>query len=89
MMNGGNGAANWVRLNGVSAPTAGTYPVTVWAAVSGTRSLFVSVNGGAGVVTAVDGRVVSVLAATVREGRIVAIDILADRDRLAPLAPPA
>ena len=47
------------------------------------------VNGGAGVVTAVDGRVVSVLAATVRQGRIVAIDILADRDRLALFTPPA
>jgi RNA polymerase sigma-70 factor (ECF subfamily) len=47
------------------------------------------VNGGAGVVTVVDGRVVSVLATTVREGRIVAIDILADRDRLALLTPPA
>jgi hypothetical protein len=45
----GNGAANWVRLNGVSAPAAGTYPVTVWAAVSGTRSLFLSVDGGAGI----------------------------------------
>ncbi|HEY3712858.1 MAG TPA: NPCBM/NEW2 domain-containing protein [Amycolatopsis sp.] len=45
----GNGAANWVRLNGVSAPAAGTYAVTVWAAVSGTRSLFLSVNGGAGI----------------------------------------
>ena len=47
------------------------------------------VNGGAGVVTVVDGRVVSVLATTVREGRIVAIDILADRDRLALFTPPA
>jgi hypothetical protein len=45
----GNGAANWVRLNGVSAPSAGTQAVTVWAAVSGTRSLFLSVNGGPGI----------------------------------------
>ena len=43
------------------------------------------VNGGPGVVTVVDGRLVSVLAMTVREGRIVEIDILADPDRLATL----
>jgi hypothetical protein len=45
----GNGAANWVRLDGISAPAAGTYDLTVHAAVSGTRSLFLSVNGGPGV----------------------------------------
>ena len=44
----GNGAANWVRLNGVTVPAAGTYDVTVYAAVSGTRSLWLSVNGGPG-----------------------------------------
>jgi len=43
------------------------------------------VNGGPGVVTVVDGRLVSVLAMTVREGQIVEIDILADPDRLATL----
>ena len=43
------------------------------------------VNGGAGIITVVDGRLVSVLAMTVREGRIVEIDILADPDRLATL----
>jgi hypothetical protein len=37
-----------VRLNGIAVPAAGTYDVTVYAAVSGTRSLFMSVNGGAG-----------------------------------------
>ena len=46
------------------------------------------VNGGAGVVTLVDGRPVSVLAMTVRDGRIVEIDILADRPRLAGLPLP-
>ena len=44
----GNGANNWVRLNGINAASAGTYAVTVFANVSGTRSLFMSVNGGAG-----------------------------------------
>ena len=43
------------------------------------------VNGGAGVVTVVDGRLVAVLAVTVREGRIIEIDILADPERLATL----
>jgi hypothetical protein len=44
----GNGPDNWVRLNGVTAPAAGTYDLTVQAAVSGTRSLWLSVNGGPG-----------------------------------------
>jgi alpha-galactosidase len=44
----GNGAANWVRLNGIAAPAAGTYDVTIYAAVSGNRSLWLSVNGGPG-----------------------------------------
>jgi RNA polymerase sigma-70 factor (ECF subfamily) len=43
------------------------------------------VNGGAGVVTFADGRPVSVMAVTVRGGRIVEIAILADPDRLATL----
>ncbi len=46
------------------------------------------VNGGAGAVTVVDGRLVSVLAATVRGGRIVVIDIIADPPRLAGLPVP-
>jgi hypothetical protein len=44
----GNGADNWARLDGVAAPAAGTYDVTVYAATSGTRSLWLSVNGGPG-----------------------------------------
>ena len=48
----------------------------------------VTVNGGAGAVTVADGRVVSVLAATVRGSRIVGIDIVADPDRLAALPTP-
>jgi hypothetical protein len=42
----GNGADNWLRL-AISAPAAGEYDLTVYAAVSGTRSLFLSVDGGA------------------------------------------
>ena len=41
------------------------------------------VNGAAGVIVTVDGRPVAVMAFTVRERRIVAIDSLADPDRLA------
>ena len=43
------------------------------------------VNGGAGLVSTRDGQPFSVGAVTVRGGRIVEIDILADRDRLAHL----
>ena len=43
----------------------------------------VRVNGVAGLLTVVDGRAVSVLAATVRAGRIVELDIIADPPRLA------
>ena len=43
------------------------------------------VNGGAGLVSTRDGRPFSVGAITVRGGRIIEIDILADRDRLAQL----
>jgi RNA polymerase sigma-70 factor (ECF subfamily) len=43
------------------------------------------VNGAAGVVNVVDGRPVSVMAMTIHGGRIVEIDILADRERLTRL----
>jgi RNA polymerase sigma-70 factor, ECF subfamily len=43
------------------------------------------VNGVAGIVTMRDGRPFSVGGVTVRGGRIVAIDILADPDRLGRL----
>ncbi|WP_447009996.1 sigma-70 family RNA polymerase sigma factor [Saccharothrix hoggarensis] len=43
------------------------------------------VNGAAGVVVAADGRPLSVMAFTVADGRIVAIDVLADQERLARL----
>jgi alpha-galactosidase len=51
----GNGADNWVRLNGITATVAGTYRLTIYAAVSGTRSFFVSVNEGAAVEVPVTG----------------------------------
>jgi hypothetical protein len=43
------------------------------------------VNGAAGVVVAPDGKAVSVMAFTVAGGRVVAIDVLADPERLAEL----
>jgi RNA polymerase sigma factor (sigma-70 family) len=45
----------------------------------------VLVNGAAGLLVAVDGRPFAVLGFTVRDGRITAIDILADADRLGTL----
>ena len=49
------------------------------------RAAHATVNGAAGLVTVVDGRVETVMAVTVRDGRIVALDIIADPDRLASL----
>jgi RNA polymerase sigma factor (sigma-70 family) len=43
------------------------------------------VNGAAGVVTTIGGRLFSIMGFTVVEGKIVAIDIIADPDRLAQL----
>jgi hypothetical protein len=51
----GNGPANSVRLTGIAASAAGSYRLTIYAAVSGTRSLFVSVNDGPAVEVAVTG----------------------------------
>ena len=45
----------------------------------------VLVNGGAGLLSSVEGRPVSLMSFTVVDGRIVAIDILADPERLARL----
>ena len=45
----------------------------------------VLVNGAPGLIAGADGRPVSLLSATVRGGRIVELDILADPDRLARL----
>jgi RNA polymerase sigma-70 factor (ECF subfamily) len=43
------------------------------------------VNGAPGAVSTLDGRVFSIVGFTIREGRIVAMDILGDPDRLAQL----
>ena len=43
------------------------------------------INGAAGVVVAPEGRPFSVMGFTVRDGRVVAIDALADPERLAAL----
>ena len=43
------------------------------------------VNGQVGLITVPDGRAMSLLALTVRGDRIVALDILADPERLAQL----
>jgi RNA polymerase sigma-70 factor (ECF subfamily) len=48
----------------------------------------VLVNGGAGVVVVVEGRVVTISAFTVVDGTIVQIDVLQDPDRLAALPLP-
>jgi hypothetical protein len=45
----------------------------------------VLVNGAAGVVVAADGRALSVMGFTVTDGKIVAIDVLADPERLRQL----
>ena len=73
---------------------AGIVPLVGAAAVAGQALLFrseaafrrtVLVNGTVGVLTATEGRAVSLLAFTVADGRIVAIDVLADPARLARL----
>jgi alpha-galactosidase len=45
----GNGTANTLTLNNITAASAGTRQLTVQYTVDGTRSFFVSVNGGAAV----------------------------------------
>ena len=52
---------------------------------TGLRARFAVVNGGPGIVSAIDGRVAAVLAFTVADGLIVEIDILSDAERLAAL----
>ncbi len=51
----GNGAANYVTINNVSVATAGTRQLTITYLLSGSRSFFVSVNGGAGQQVALTG----------------------------------
>jgi RNA polymerase sigma factor (sigma-70 family) len=52
---------------------------------AGLRARFAVVNGGPGIISVVDGRLMGVLAFTVADGLIVEIDILADPQRLAAL----
>jgi alpha-galactosidase len=42
----GNDPANFVTINNVQAPAGGSYEMTVYASVDGTRSFSASVNGG-------------------------------------------
>jgi hypothetical protein len=51
----------------------------------GPQAHYAIVNGGPGIVLAIDGRVTAVLAFTVADGLIVEVDILADPQRLATL----
>jgi alpha-L-fucosidase len=46
---------NWVQVNGVTVATAGSHQLTVHGVVSGTRTFFVSVNGGAATQVTVTG----------------------------------
>ena len=79
---------------GAAAP-AGLTPLVVGAAAVAGRALLFSqpggstehalVNGAAGVVTRRNGRMVAVLGFTITHGKIVAIDVLADPERLSRL----
>jgi RNA polymerase sigma-70 factor (ECF subfamily) len=79
---------------GAAAPADLTMLVRGATAVAGRALLFAQpggssehalVNGAAGVVTRRDGRLVAVLGFTITHGRIVAIDVLADPERLSRL----
>ncbi len=51
----------------------------------GLQAQYAIVNGGPGIVSAIDGRVTAVLAFTIADGLIVEVDILTDPQRLAAL----
>jgi ketosteroid isomerase-like protein len=79
---------------GAAAPADLTMLVRGATAVAGRALLFAQpggssehalVNGAAGVVTRRNGRMVAVLGFTITHGRIVAIDVLADPERLSRL----
>ena len=70
-------------LHGVAAVSGQLATFHRMATLSTTRPALV--NGMAGLVNTVDGELVSVMGFTVADGRIVAIDILSDPDRLARL----
>ena len=71
---------------GAARETHGAAAVARRAAVGGARATQPAlVNGAVGVVVAPRGRLVMVLDFTIRDGKIVAIDAIADRDRLSQL----
>ncbi|MGW5402068.1 sigma-70 family RNA polymerase sigma factor [Streptomyces sp. NPDC003952] len=73
---------------GQSVVLTGARTVGSQAALYGTLAPFVRpvlVNGAAGVLCVVEDRLMSVMAFTVTDGRITAIDVLTDPDRLDPI----
>jgi alpha-galactosidase len=51
----GNGAANYVTINNITESAAGSYPLTLAYLLNGSRSFYVSVNGGADIQLALTG----------------------------------
>jgi hypothetical protein len=51
----GNGSANYVTINNINEPKAGTYKLTISYCLDGSRTFDVSVNGGAGTSVALTG----------------------------------
>jgi RNA polymerase sigma-70 factor (ECF subfamily) len=75
-------------LIGVSQELRGAHKVAGQALMFSSGARYgrqVLVNGAAGILSARDGTALSVLAFTVRDGRITRVDILADPERLAEL----
>jgi alpha-galactosidase len=56
----GGGTSNFVTINNVNVATSGTYNMTIYAMVSGTRVFYVSVNGGVAAQVSVTGTSFSV-----------------------------
>jgi Carbohydrate binding module (family 35)/F5/8 type C domain/Alpha-L-fucosidase len=60
----GNSPNNWVRFNNVEVGQSRDYQLTIDATVAGTRSFFVSVNGGPGIEVPVTGTSFNVVTST-------------------------
>jgi alpha-galactosidase len=60
----GNGAANYVTVNGINESTAGSRTLTISYLLSGSRSFYVSVNGGPDVQVNLTGSSFSTVAST-------------------------
>ena len=60
----GNGSGNYVTINGVTPSAAGSRTLTISYLLSGSRSFFVSVNGGTGVEVPLTGTSFSTVATT-------------------------